>query len=118
MSSVPQGSVLRLILFNMFANDISGGIECTLSKFADDNKQCAAVTNLRDRIAIERHERWDRENLKFNKVKCKVLHKFYKEQLRELELLRGDLFTLYNSLDGGFSKVMSGLFSQATSKER
>jgi len=48
------GSVLGLMLFNNFINDINSEIECTLSKFEDNTKLCGAVDRPEGQDAIQR----------------------------------------------------------------
>ena len=81
-SGVPQGSVLRPIMFLLYINDLDvevEGLVKTMKKFADDTKmgQKARMAAERERLqqalnsVCEWAERW---GMAFNVQKCKVMH--------------------------------------------
>lgn len=72
MSGVPQDSVLGIVLFNNFINDMVG-------KFVDDTKLSREVETSKERNAVQknlgRFEEWSSVNLgKFSKPKYKIQH--------------------------------------------
>jgi ribonuclease P/MRP protein subunit RPP40 len=79
LSGVPQGSVLGPILFLIYDNDIHGGIESTILKFADDTKLYRRITSEEDVTKLQEDLatlcKWSSEWLMLFEVdKCKILH--------------------------------------------
>ena len=78
-SGVPQGSVLGLVLFNIFINDLDEVIESILIKFADDTKFGGLANTPEEGTSIQsdldKLKEWVIANkMNFNWEKCKVLH--------------------------------------------
>uniref|UniRef100_A0A8C3P8K5 Gypsy retrotransposon integrase-like protein 1 n=1 Tax=Chrysemys picta bellii TaxID=8478 RepID=A0A8C3P8K5_CHRPI len=78
-SGVPQGSVLRPILFSLFINDLEKGVKSEVAKFADDTKLLKIVKTKADCEELQKDltklsdwaTKWQ---MKFNVDKCKVMH--------------------------------------------
>ena len=71
-----QGSVLGLVLFLTYVNDIDTGITGRISKFADDTKLCKRV-ELRLQLQEDKNKlsEWsDVWMMPFNTSKCTVMH--------------------------------------------
>ena len=78
-SGLPQGAILRLVLFSVFISDSDTGLEDILSKFLDNTKLGGAIDSFEGREALQRD--LDKleglvitNHMKFQKSKCQILH--------------------------------------------
>ncbi len=103
-SSVPQGSVLRPVLFIIYRNDIGVWLNNFISKFADDRKIGNSIITNRDRLSLQEDlrkisewsEKWD---IPFNVNICHILQIGTRNQKSEHETQRLTIDT--NSVEFG-----------------
>ena len=78
LNGIPQGSVLRPVLFLIFINDVTENINTSTFLFADDAKLYTQISNSNDAHMLNGFCRevahWsDQWLIKVNKAKCNVL---------------------------------------------
>lgn len=57
MNAVPQVSLLGPVPFNIFLSDTDSGIDCPVSKLADDTKLSSAADKTEGKNAIQRDQK-------------------------------------------------------------
>ena len=78
ISGVPQGSVLSPLLFILYVNDITDGIQSTLEIFCDDSKLYRIIQNPCDTETLQQDlnyvSNWSKLwLLNFTTIKCSVM---------------------------------------------
>jgi len=75
-------------VLKLFVQDLDGRTECTLSKTAGGTKLEVEISMLKGMAAIQRDldklKKWaDRNLLKFNESKCKILHQDWNNPMQQ-----------------------------------
>ena len=78
LSGVPQGTVLGLLLFSLYINDITTNIDSEIRLFADDCVCCREIIGTEDTVKlqedIDRLGSWARKwGMRFQPVKCNIM---------------------------------------------
>ena len=91
------------VLFNIFIDDLDEGIECTLSRFADDIKLVRSVNLPRGSKTLQkdldRLDHWaEAYGMRFSTIKCWVLHFVHNNQCSVASKSREVIVPLYSTL--------------------
>ncbi len=94
-SGVPQGSVLRPLLFICYINDMPGVVLSTFRMFADDTKIFRQVDSEEDTENLQsdltKLKDWAGTwQLRFNATKCKVMHLGWNNHCQEYTMEQND----------------------------
>ena len=78
-SGVPQGSVLGLLLFLAYINDLPTHVQSRVRLFADDTAIYLAITQAKQSHTLQTDlttlEHWEKQwDMEFNPSKCQVIH--------------------------------------------
>ena len=91
-SGIPQGLVLRPLVFLIYINDLDLGVRGTISKFTDDTKlvNCDEDSEELQKNIDKLVERADRWQMKFSAEKCEAMH-FGRKNLERQYKIRGKI---------------------------
>ena len=108
MSGVPQVSVLGLVLFVIYINDIDSYVSSKILKFADDTKIMVVVSRPEGVMQLRQDlvdlYRWSNDWLMlFNNDKCKVMHLGNKNPCVKYDLGGRELKSILEEKDLGIN---------------
>ena len=78
VSGVPQGTVLRPLLFLLYINDLPQKVSSTVRLFADESLLHLKISSIADTVALQRDmdrlQQWEEDwQMSFNPRKCEVV---------------------------------------------
>ena len=98
-SAVPQGSVLGLILFLVYINDLPDELSSQVRLFADDTAVYLTIGGADDGKVLQNDLEWeDRWDMEFNPSKCQVVQvTFSKNFIYTASTLHGQILEVVTS---------------------